>query len=100
TPRGRSQTSGTCRPTPRSTTASSMVAERLARRAPRFRSAVVARPLPGALPLVEGPGHVVLQRGAGGVRVDADEVPGADMVRGGVPCRLQELVRAVVLAAG
>ena len=54
----------------------------------RLSSAAVARPRPGALPLVEGPGHVVLQGGAGGVRVDADEIAGADVVRGGIPCRL------------
>src|SRR5262249_13107050 len=43
---------------------------------------------------------VVLQRGAGRVRIDADEVEAADVASGGVPCALEELVRPVVQAVG
>jgi len=70
-----------------------------ARRA-RARSAARITPRSGALPLIERPGHVVLQGRAGRARIDADEIPGADVVRGGVPRALQELVGAAVLTAG
>src|SRR5215470_17608971 len=67
---------------------------------PLRSAAAAAGPGPGSLPLVQLPGHVVLEGGAGGARVHADLVEGADVAGGGVPGALQELVRAAVEAVG
>src|SRR6266702_5489295 len=73
---------------------------RSCRGSPAGPSAGVDRPGTLALPLVGGPGHLVLVVLGGASRVDPDEIAAAGVVGGEVPRALQELVRAVGGTAG